>query len=487
MFAFLDLLDTADFPARWQCGKWTALHGWIHIASDLAIFAAYFAIPAAIGYFVVKKQDVPFPRIFWLFAAFIAFCGLGHLIEATLFWTPWYRLSAVVKVGTALASWATVLALLPILPKALQLPGLSQVNDDLRREIEERKAAEEELRQSEERFRQIVKAAPNAMVMANAKGELMLVNAAAEALFGYTRQELIGLPVEVLLPERSRSIHPGLRAGFHQSPQRRAMGAGRDLHGRRKDGTEVPVEIGLNPISTPDGPAVLASIIDITERKRSEERLESHLREKDVLLKEVHHRVKNNLQVISSLLNLQADAIRNPEALAPLRESRGRVHVMALVHEKLYQGGDLARLDFADYLRELTGNLFNLYGCDPGRIRVEVQSDPVQLELDQAVPCSLIVNELLSNAFKYAFPGTATGIVHVRLNQVEPGRLRLEIGDSGVGLPQDLDWHNACSLGLQLVRMLTRQLKGELEISPGKGLTARIGFPYHNANTSGSL
>ncbi len=132
MYAFLSqLLDTNGFPARWHCGSWTPGHGWLHILSDCGIFGAYMAIPIGLAYFTWKRNDVPFQPVFWLFVAFIASCGVGHLIEATIFWHPWYRLSGVVKLITALVSWATVIALVPIIPRALALPGLAESHKQL--------------------------------------------------------------------------------------------------------------------------------------------------------------------------------------------------------------------------------------------------------------------------------------------------------------------------------------------------------------------
>lgn len=146
MFSFFEkLFDTADFPPRWFCGTWTSAHGWLHIFGDLAIFGAYFAIPVLLSYFVLRHKDVPFPPIFWLFAAFILSCGIGHLVEATLFWQPWYRLSGLVKGFTAVVSWVTVLALIPLVPKALALPGLQGVNAELRRTADNLKRSNEEL------------------------------------------------------------------------------------------------------------------------------------------------------------------------------------------------------------------------------------------------------------------------------------------------------------------------------------------------------
>lgn len=145
------LLSTSDFPARWYCGNWSALHGWVHVVSDVAIFGAYFAIPVALIHFARRRRDVPFLPVFWLFGAFILLCGLGHLIEATIFWQPWYRLSAVVKAATALVSWATVAALVPIVPRALEMPGLAQMNEQLRSTNEELERFAEGVTDREER------------------------------------------------------------------------------------------------------------------------------------------------------------------------------------------------------------------------------------------------------------------------------------------------------------------------------------------------
>jgi hypothetical protein len=148
MFEFFSkLLDTKDFPARWNCGHWTAGHGWLHVLSDLAIFGAYAAIPAVLVYFVLRRKDIPFPPVFWLFAAFILACGTVHLIEATIFWHPWYRLSGIVKFATALISWATVVALFKITPQALALPGMARLNATLQDKVEQLKLADRELRQ----------------------------------------------------------------------------------------------------------------------------------------------------------------------------------------------------------------------------------------------------------------------------------------------------------------------------------------------------
>jgi|ERR1700730_7432345 PAS domain S-box-containing protein len=171
-------------------------------------------------------------------------------------------------------------------------------------ELQNRVSIEEILKKSEARFRQVVESAPNAMVMINHRGVIEMVNAQAERVFGYERREMLGQSVEMLVPDRFRRNHPSLRNSFFSAPVSRPMGAGRDLYGLRKDGSEFPVEIGLNPIETEEGSMVLSAIVDISDRKHKEESIQSALREKDILLGEIHHRVKNNLQIVHSLLGL---------------------------------------------------------------------------------------------------------------------------------------------------------------------------------------
>lgn len=209
---------------------------------------------------------------------------------------------------------------------------------------------------------------------------------------------------------------------------------------------------------------------DITERRRTAERISASLREKEVLLQEIHHRVKNNLQVISSLLKLQSSSISDAHALEMFRESQHRVRSMALVHEKLYQAADLARIDFADYLRSLTTYLIRSYNVGP-LLRLDIQADSVLLDVEQAVPLGLIVNELVSNALKYAFPAGSAGQVSIDLHSVTPGHLCLRIADTGVGLPPDVDLWRSETLGLRLVTMLIRQLQGTIALEAGSGTT----------------
>ncbi|HZI51979.1 MAG TPA: histidine kinase dimerization/phosphoacceptor domain -containing protein [Terriglobia bacterium] len=215
---------------------------------------------------------------------------------------------------------------------------------------------------------------------------------------------------------------------------------------------------------------------DITDRKRSEERIRASLKEKEVLLKEIHHRVKNNLQVISSLLNLQANQIRDKETAQVFRDSQSRVKAMSLVHERLYQSSDLARIDFAGYVQDVTRHLLRSYQSGPRGVKLKVDVDPVSFNIDTAIPCALIINELVSNSLKYAFPNGKDGEILIRLNQTDSDDLNLCISDNGIGFPHDVSWEKTDSLGLQLVRSLTDQLNGSIKCQLDSGAKFDIRF-----------
>ncbi len=336
---------------------------------------------------------------------------------------------------------------------------------------------EQALRKSEERFRRAVEYAPNAIVTVNGDGRIEMVNAQAERLFGYARSELLGQPVETLVPERFRGRHPGMRAGFFREPRSRPMGAGRDLYGLRKDGSEFPVEIGLNPIETEEGMMVLSAIIDISDRKREEERIREALKEKDLLLSEIHHRVKNNLQVVYSLLGLQSAKVRDEAALGLLRESQNRIQSMALIHQTLYQSKDFARADFGRFLDALLPTLITSYGIDSSRFTVSVDATDVHLPIGAAIPSGLVVNELVSNALKHAFPEGRHGTIGIRLERGDDDSAVLSVSDDGIGLPEDIDIAEATTLGLQLVSLLADQLGGSLTIHHRDPTRFEMRFP----------
>lgn len=331
---------------------------------------------------------------------------------------------------------------------------------------------------TDDAFRRVVEYAPSAMVLVDMHGVIVLVNEQAERLFGYPRSALVGHSVDLLVPEAARGHHAQFRDGFLSTPSPRPMGAGRDLHARRADGSEFPVEIGLNPMTTEDGPLVLASIVDITERKRAQQVLEQALLEKTVLLNEVHHRVKNNLQVITSLLNLQANNADDPRLRDILNESQNRVRAMSLTHQLLYERKDFSKMDLGDYLYRLAQLLRGSYRDSGSRIELRLlrPERPVYLDLERAIPCGLLVNELVTNAFKHAFPPPHRGEIVIELARGDDDQVILTVRDDGVGLPPDFSLDNVKSLGLQLVPLLTDQLHARLDMPTGGGAHYRVSF-----------
>ncbi|MBP6058632.1 MAG: PAS domain S-box protein [Nitrosomonas sp.] len=317
---------------------------------------------------------------------------------------------------------------------------------------------------AEEMIRLAVEASPNGMIMTNHQGAIVMVNTTTETLFGYSREELIGQSIDILIPESHRAHHPELRKNYLKHPSARAMGHGRDLYGLHKDGKEFPVEVGLNPTQTPQGFMVLASVIDITERKYQEEQLKAALKEKDLLLSEIHHRVKNNLQIIDSLLGMQSGMLLNSTVVSILKESQNRVKSMAMIHQILYESSDFSHVDFSSVVQSLVSNLSASYALDSSRVQINIDTDQVLLSIDTSIPLGLILNELCTNAIKYAFSENCTGNINISLKYLTAKKLQVLVTDDGIGISEEFDIENAPSLGLQLVQLLSEQISAELTI-----------------------
>lgn len=317
---------------------------------------------------------------------------------------------------------------------------------------------------------------PVAMIVVNARGEIVRMNRLAESTFGYAAAELEGRPVEVLIPARYHARHSGYRHGFMKETTSRPMGVGRDLSGLRKDGSEFPVEVGINPVETGEGPMVLSVILDLSERKQSERRIQDALQQKDLLLKEVHHRVKNNLQVIHSLLDLQALQVQDNSMMDMLRDSQNRIRSMSMIHQTLYQSEDFAQVEFDRFLGGLLPRLMESYSATAGHVSIRVNADGVKLPINEAIPCGLIVNELVSNALKHGFAGGRRGSIEVSITQHDEQGIEMTVRNDGHAIPEELDLEHTGSLGLQLVQLLTQQLHGELITQRGNptGFTLRF-------------
>ncbi len=339
-------------------------------------------------------------------------------------------------------------------------------------DITERKSHEAEILAGQARLTATLDAIPDLMFELGLEGRYHAFHSPNTDLLAAPPEALIGRTVEEVLPPAASAVV--LEA------LREANSAGRSL-GRQ---FELPVPAGPRwfelsvsraELVAGQAPRFIVLSRDITERRHAEEAVRASLREKEALLKEVHHRVKNNLQVITSLLRLEAGRSGDDGTRLVLREMQGRIRSMALLHETLYRSGNFARVDLADYLRQLATQLFRGQNADPARIRLGFDLSPVMLAIDQAIPCGLIVNELLTNSLKYAFVEGREGEVRIALFATE-GVVRLVVCDTGRGLPPDFDARRNASLGLQLVSDLTRQLGGTLDIEPAPS-SFTVSFP----------
>jgi len=319
---------------------------------------------------------------------------------------------------------------------------------------------------------QILDLTGHAIISVDRGRSIVFFNQGAEKMFGYTSEEACGQPVELLQPSR-----PAMVRWEALDTSRGAQRAGErcEVQGRRKDGSEFQALALLSKIDV-GGQILFTYIIqEVTPQTAAEERLRAILRDKEMLLEEVHHRVKNNLQVITSLLGLQARSIKNAATREKFEESRYRIQAMAMLHEILYESASLAEIDFADYIRRLAEYLIRSYGA-AGRIRLQARLDPLSCHRDVALPCGLILNELLSNTFKYAFPEEKSGEVRIELRREPGGTVHLLVGDNGVGLPRGFDWENSPTLGLRLVRALARQMEANVETNGSPGTVFSISF-----------
>lgn len=333
-------------------------------------------------------------------------------------------------------------------------------------------------RRTELRYQHLVEQIPAVVFTAALDGGLydIYVSPQVENLLGYSQREWVADPVlwyERLHPDDRRKLDEEFARGCITGGPFRA-----DCRFLTRDNKVVWVHGEARLIKDTRGaPLLLQGVaFDITETKRAEEVARASLREKETLLKEIHHRVKNNLQVTSSLLRLQAERVQDESARRALRESQGRIRSMALVHELLYRSKDLSSVDLGEYIRDLTRQLLRSHAVDPSVVRVESKLALVPLPIDIAVPCGLILNELVSNALKHAFPGGRRGTIYIEL---QPGEAfnALVVRDDGVGMPADFDLSKALTLGMRLVRTLADQIDGKLVMRTDGGTEVRLMIP----------
>ncbi len=320
----------------------------------------------------------------------------------------------------------------------------------------------------------IVQGVAEAIIIEGPEGVITFANTEAHKLLGYAPKELVGKHWTLIVPEIDHTVVHG---EIVKRPQ--GIHSRYEINLQNSVGVSVPVMVSATPMF--DGEnyvGTLSAFIDITERKQAEEQIKVSLKEKEVMLQEIHHRVKNNLQVIASLLSLQSGYVEHPQALEIFKESEQRIRSMALIHEKLYRSENLARIDLAEYINDLSTYLFRSHKAASRGIKLNLQTRHVLLSIDTAVPCGLILNELISNALKHAFPlenGTSNHEILINLDSFSD-KVSLRIADNGVGFPKDIDFQNTASLGLKIVNSLVTQLDGNIELFNQTGTEFQIIF-----------
>jgi PAS domain S-box-containing protein len=339
-------------------------------------------------------------------------------------------------------------------------------------DITERKRMEEAVQESEKLYRSLVDTMNEGFGIQDQDGIITYVNEKLCVMWGYSRSELLGRPVTDFLDEANAKL-----LSARMAERKKGRDSSFEIVWTGGDRRNIPTIMSPRPFSDLQGSYVgsFAVITDITELKRAEDQIKASLREKEVLLREVHHRVKNNLQVISSLLRLQARSAPTKEWRQIFAESQNRLQSIALIHELLYRSKNLADIDFRAYINSLMVQLFSAYGITGSRISLKTEVISAPMAINLAIPCGLIANELISNCLKHAFPPDRKGLITVSLASVND-EYEFVISDDGVGLPESVDVVGGQSLGLSLVHTLVKQLKGEVEVKRLKGTQFRIKF-----------
>ena len=343
---------------------------------------------------------------------------------------------------------------------------------ELVRDITERKKAQE----AKDRLLNAISVATEGIAITDDKDRFIYVNDAHARIFGWLPAELIGktwrdsvTPELVPLFERelSKTLHN--RAAGIWSGECPAL---------RKDGTILPTEITATSRWDETGNYLghICIVRDITERKLAEGQIKESLGEKEVLLKEIHHRVKNNLQIVASMLQLQSGYIKDKEAKILFEESQKRVESMSLIHERLYRSKDLARIDFREYIDDLAGNLHTLNADKAKTIEMRLDIEEGMLDINNSIPCGLIINELVSNALRHAFPNGRKGKIEIGMHRDREGNVAIVVSDNGIGFPDGIDFRNTQSLGMQLVTSLVGQLSGTIKLERNEGTSFEIVF-----------
>ena len=343
-------------------------------------------------------------------------------------------------------------------------------------DISKLKKVEKDFTDSEERYKNLSELSPDGILVVLGS-EIVFANKASATIFGFED------PLD-LLGKNFFSFHHPDSLEISKKRINKVIVENQTLDFIEEkiiahDGWVKDIEVGDAPIIYNGQRAVQVVARDVTERKKLEEDLKNSLKEKDLMMKEIHHRVKNNLMIIQSLLNLQSSYIKDTDAKDIFKDSQNRAKSMAMIHESLYQSTDLKRIEFSGYINNLANNLFYSYAADPNRIKMDINVDHIMLDVNTAIPLGLILTELVSNCFKYAFPGDKKGKIKVDFYSYEDNTtnwFRLRVSDNGVGLPEGFNPEESDSLGLKLVYSLSEQIKAKVNLDTTDGTTFEISF-----------
>jgi len=338
---------------------------------------------------------------------------------------------------------------------------------------------DKELSKSEEKFRSVADSAVDGIITTDKHGGIVLFNSSLKRIFGYDLDEIKGQNVTMLMPDRYKKDFENKLQNFNSTGTHELNGKTFESIGLKKNGAEFPFEISVATWGSKNDPYTTSIIRDVTDRKITEQKLQKSIKEKEMLLKEIHHRVKNNLMIISSLLNLQSTYIKDENSKTIFMESQNRARSMALIHERLYQSTDLKNIDFGDYVKTLATDLYNTYVMDRNLIRMNIETDRLNLDIDTSIPLGLILNELVTNSLKHAFSPGQNGNIDVIFKKQDPNYI-LEVKDNGKGLPKDMDYKSTGSLGLSLITSLSDQIDANLEYVSHSGTLFRIIFHEKN-------
>ncbi|MEE9514981.1 MAG: PAS domain S-box protein, partial [Candidatus Brocadiales bacterium] len=321
---------------------------------------------------------------------------------------------------------------------------------------------------SEEKYRKLIETSSDAIFIIDTEtGIIQDVNKRAEELTGIPAEELVGMHVTQVHPEEEAERYKKIFEDAVKTEGGKIIQE--DIVIRHRNGHDIPVEINTSVVQLRSKRVVQSSVRDVTERKRAEGQIKASLKEKEELLNEVHHRVKNNLQIISSLLDLRSMRTQNKEAIDLFADARNKIHTMGLIHSELYHSERFDRIDLKDYIRKLAEYLSHVYGA--GRyVALDVKGSGVYLTVTQAIPCALAMNELITNAFKHAFGKGQKGRLEISVQKPSEDTVSIMVKDDGAGIPEEVDIYKTDSLGLKLVRNLVeKQLKGKLHVKRDRG------------------